>query len=176
MAKLASTFMTEQQFWQIIENSNKGENLTTELHKLTEDEIFGYRYWWEYFCRQSYTQSLWAVAYTVMGGCGDDGFDYFRFWIVTRGETVYKNALANADSLCDTFDDCDYPEFEEADYAPWEVFEEKFGKNPYDAEADYDLGDKTLLEIKFEWHEDDEASIRKVCPKTFDKWWHNDKF
>ena len=28
----------------------------------------------------------------------------------------------------------------------------------------------------FEWDEDDEESIRKVCPRTFDKWWGNDVF
>lgn len=31
-------------------------------------------------------------------------------------------------------------------------------------------------DFEFEWEEDDEDSIRKVCPRTFDKWWGNDVF
>ena len=119
------------------------------------------------------------MAYTVLGGCSDDGFDYFRFWLLTRGKTVYYNAIENADSLCDEFDnlaDDEYPENEDVDYVPKKVFEEKFGKNFYDTEELYDFGERSCPEMKFEWDEEDEESIRKVCPKTFDKWWDNDKF
>ena len=174
--KNASTLLTEEQFWQIIEASKLGEDLHTQLQSLTKDEIFGYRYWWEFFCRKSYNQALWAAAYTVMGGCSDDGFDYFRFWLITRGKAVFMAALKDADSLCDEFDNTDYPELEEADYAVMDVLEKKYGEDFYAAEQDYDLGDKNLPAINFEWQEDDESSIENICPKTFKKWWNNDKF
>ena len=171
--------MTKDRFWEIINNSGKGKNLANELDKLSEDEIFGYRYWWDYFHRQSYNQALWAAAYIVMGGCSDDSFDYFRFWLITRGEVVYMNAIQDADSLCGEFEimtDGEYPIWEEADYIPAEVFERKFNKDFYEEEDNIDYGDMSLPEIKFEWEEDNEESIRKICPKTFDKWWDNDKF
>ena len=44
MKKVASTLLTEERFWQIIENSDKGRQLNGELSKLSEDEIMGYRY------------------------------------------------------------------------------------------------------------------------------------
>ena len=181
MKKIASTLLTEDRFWEIIENSNKGEELKNELSKLSEDEIFGYKYWWDYFHRKSYKQELWAVAYAVMSGCSDDGFDYFRCWLITRGKLVYMNALQDADSLCEEFAliaDGDYPEREEASYVPLDVLEEKFDIDFYEYEAGghIDYGDISLPEIAFEWSEDDEGSIRKICPKTFDKWWGNDKF
>jgi len=176
--KLASSLLTEDRFWKIIENSNKGENLSEEIHKLTEDEIMGYQYWFDYFHFKSYKQDLWAVAYTVLGGCGDDGFDYFRFWLATRGKDVFMKALENADSLCDEFDDCEYPSWEEVSYIPNKIFEEKFGKDFYAANDTYDFGDlySSRPEMDLEWEEDDTESIKRICPNTFVKWWDNDKF
>jgi len=176
MKKIASTLLTEDQFWTIIENSNNGEDLENELFKLSEDEIFGYKYWWSYFHRQSYNQALWAVAYVVLGGCSDDSFDYFRFWLLTRGKAVYMNAIQDADTLCDEFlKDKEYPAWEEVAYIPIEVLKKKFNKDIYIVEANYDFGERSRPEIVFDWDENDEESIRKICPKTFDKWWRNDK-
>ncbi|MGW6444490.1 DUF4240 domain-containing protein [Lentzea sp. NPDC055074] len=47
----------------------------------------------------SYQNPLWAAAYLVNGGCSDDGFDYFRGWLVTQGEETYTAVLADPDSL-----------------------------------------------------------------------------
>ncbi|WP_191304830.1 DUF4240 domain-containing protein [Lentzea cavernae] len=47
----------------------------------------------------SYQNPLWAAAYVINGGCSDDGFDYFRGWLVTQGEEVYTAVLADPDSL-----------------------------------------------------------------------------
>lgn len=179
MGKQASTLLTEDRFWEIIESSEKGQKLAEVLAKLTDDELFGYRYWWLLLNRKSYNQALWAVAYTVLGGCSDDGFDYFRFWLITRGKAVYYEALRDADTLCDEFDgltDDEYPEWEDVDYVPMEVYEERTGKDFYDAEETYEFNMPAYPEMEFEWDEEDEESIRKICPRTFDKWWNNDKF
>ncbi len=37
----------------------------------------------------------------MRGGCSDDGFDYFRGWLVAQGRTVWERALADPDSLAD---------------------------------------------------------------------------
>lgn len=49
----------------------------------------------------SYRHPLWAAAYLINGGCSDDGFDYFRGWLLTQGEDVYMAAIASPDSLAD---------------------------------------------------------------------------
>ncbi|HUQ57217.1 DUF4240 domain-containing protein [Lentzea sp.] len=49
----------------------------------------------------SYRNPLWAAAYIINGGCSDDGFDYFRGWLLTQGSEVYHSALADPDSLAD---------------------------------------------------------------------------
>jgi Protein of unknown function (DUF4240) len=33
----------------------------------------------------SYRDPLWAAAYLVNGGCSDDGFEYFRGWLIMHG-------------------------------------------------------------------------------------------
>jgi hypothetical protein len=47
----------------------------------------------------SYQHPLWAAAYLINGGCSDDGFDYFRGWLLTQGEDTYDSVLASPDSL-----------------------------------------------------------------------------
>ena len=183
MKKDASKLMTEEQFWTIIENSNRGRNLKECLTPLSEEELFGFRYWWIHFCHISYKQELWAVAYVVLGGCSDDGFDYFRFWLIVQGQKVFYNALENADTLCDVFSELedpeldDYPEQEDLNYAVQKVLEERTGDEDffYTVEENYLLPQYTH-KIELEWEEDNEESIRKVCPRTFDKWWENDVF
>jgi Protein of unknown function (DUF4240) len=47
----------------------------------------------------SYRNPLWAAAYLVNGGCSDDGFEYFRGWLITQGREVYEQVVADPDSL-----------------------------------------------------------------------------
>lgn len=47
--KKVSSLLTQDQFWGIIDNSDKGSKLEELLEKLSEDELFGYDYWWNYF-------------------------------------------------------------------------------------------------------------------------------
>jgi Protein of unknown function (DUF4240) len=44
---------------------------------------------------ESYRTSLWAAAYVINGGCSDDGFDYFRGWLIVQGREVFDQAVAN---------------------------------------------------------------------------------
>jgi hypothetical protein len=49
----------------------------------------------------SYRNPLWAAAYVINGGCSDDGFDYFRGWLVAQGREVHDRAVADPDSLAE---------------------------------------------------------------------------
>ncbi len=49
----------------------------------------------------SYRNSLWAAAYVINGGCSDDGFDYFRGWLMLQGREAFGQAVADPDSLSD---------------------------------------------------------------------------
>lgn len=43
--------------------------------------------------------SLWALIYISQGGCSEDGFLYFRAWLISQGEAAYDQAMANIYSL-----------------------------------------------------------------------------
>ncbi|UUU22121.1 DUF4240 domain-containing protein [Streptomyces sp. DSM 40750] len=50
---------------------------------------------------ESYRAPLWAAAYTINGGCSDDGFDYFRGWLILQGREVFERVVADPDSLAE---------------------------------------------------------------------------
>jgi hypothetical protein len=130
--------MPAERFWQIIERAVKAdrdpdahmEALRTELRALTLEEIIAFEVAFRRYLNEAYTWDLWGAAYVVHGGCSDDGFEYFRRWLVTRGRDVYERALADPDSLAqqDVRPGHDGVwEFELIYYVAMEVFEEKGG-------------------------------------------------
>ena len=53
----------------------------------------------------SYTWDLWGAAHVINGGCSNDGFDYFRGWLLLRGRAVWEHALKDPESLITTSSD-----------------------------------------------------------------------
>ncbi|WP_439145547.1 DUF4240 domain-containing protein [Streptomyces virginiae] len=49
----------------------------------------------------SYSNPLWAAAYLANGGCSDDGFDYFRGWLIAQGCEVFERVVADPDALAE---------------------------------------------------------------------------
>lgn len=49
----------------------------------------------------SYRRDLWRAGYLINGGCSDDGFEYFRGWLLTQGRETFERAVAEPDSLAD---------------------------------------------------------------------------
>ncbi|OSP39974.1 hypothetical protein B7767_28795 [Streptomyces sp. 13-12-16] len=44
---------------------------------------------------------LWAAAYVINGGCSDDGFDYFRGWLIAQGRETFERVVADPDALAE---------------------------------------------------------------------------
>lgn len=108
-----------------------------------------------------------------MGGCSDDQFDYFRFWLISRGKDIFYKAIENPDSLCNVFTArrCDYPDKESLDYVVMDILEKRTGDYDYyyKARENYSMPENNP-ELNFEWSSDNLESIRKICPCTFNKW------
>ncbi|MCL2863355.1 MAG: DUF4240 domain-containing protein [Methanimicrococcus sp.] len=172
--------MSEDKFWEIIELSKADDpqdqldNLTDILAAMTVDEIFGFDYRLDKFLEASYSSELWAAAFIVCGGCSDDGFDYFRAWLISKGRAVYEAALENPDSLIDVFeqaDETDYPENEEILYATLDAYEEITGKDDFYEVLDSFEDDFSILEIELNWDEDDPKTLEVICPKLFERYY-----
>jgi hypothetical protein len=96
--------MTRDSFWNLIARSgprgrdDKHEQ-SKELQRLLEDlpakEIIAFHNHLLKVMREAYRADLWDVIYIVDGGCSDDGFDYFRSWLVLQGKETFYCVLAN---------------------------------------------------------------------------------
>ncbi|MGF6147710.1 Uncharacterised protein [Kingella potus] len=179
-----SELMDEARFWQIINQSlaeaeaahEYGDEqqdaqvaaLTDALMALDRQEIAAFENRFYQLHWFSYRQDLWCAAYLMCGGCSDDGFDYFRYWLVSRGEAVFQTALAKPDSLADypfVTADNDYYEFEAIAAVANDVFAEKFGGELYE----YTAFRTEIPQMEFEWSDEDPESMKRICPKLFAK-------
>ncbi|WP_420571578.1 DUF4240 domain-containing protein [Kordia sp.] len=168
-------------FWEIIEKSLKNTNnqeaqiafLKKELQQLTLHEIIGFRIQTDALLFDTYSSEMWCAAYIMNGGCSDDAFEYFRNWLISRGKETYENAKENPDSLINEVLEEDYYGFEDFWYVALDVFQQKTGKDAYDY-IDYDNIHKNegkYVDFEFTWEEDEPESMKKICPKLFEKLW-----
>ncbi len=103
--------MDDDAYWSLVERARVeggddspetvAETLVAVLSTLGPSEVVGAEEAFARISRRAYGFPLWGAAYLLNGGCGDDGFDDFRGWLVTRGRAVYQAALADPDSLAD---------------------------------------------------------------------------
>ena len=94
--------MNELEFWQAIERSllvadgdaeAQLEALENELESLEPDRIMGFQKMFDHLFRVSYRAEIWGVAFIVNGGASDDGFDYFRGWLIAQGREVFEGTF-----------------------------------------------------------------------------------
>lgn len=102
--------MDTEGFWQLIGRAQSaagddGDAVATSAVDLlaamsAEEIVLAHQALWDQLAR-SYAAPLWAAGYVINGGCSDDGFEYFRGWLITQGREVFERALADPDSLAD---------------------------------------------------------------------------
>jgi hypothetical protein len=122
--------MDKAQFWQLIEASQnkkrdcdkQATKLEKLLDKLSAEEILGFENIFDSLLVESYRWDLWAVAYIVNGGCSDDGFEYFRYWLIEQGQTYFEAALESPERAADAaqFEEAECEEIRYATHAPYE--------------------------------------------------------
>ena len=147
--------------------------LVKSLSALSEEEIFDWERIFDDFMDEAYIAELWEVAYIINCGCGDDGFTDFRAWVISQGEEVYKNAIADPESLVDVIN---VRKGEQAFSGLWSVvisaYETKTGKGfdtlPVKNRGLPQLkGVRTQADNETEW----ENKIIKRYPKIAAKFW-----
>ncbi len=123
------------QFWEIISKAKslsnndiylRPESLKQVLNTLSPVDIESFNVEYRQKLVETYRWDLWGAAYLINGGCSDDGFDYFRDFLISEGEQVYKQALENPDSLAELEYE-DEIELEEFRYAIDDAYTEKTG-------------------------------------------------
>jgi Protein of unknown function (DUF4240) len=148
---MTAAAMPADQFWQIIERTGPSDHtldaqmdvLRATLRELSLEDIISFEVAFRRYLNNAYAWDLWGAACVINGGCSDDGFEYFRRWLVSRGRDVYERALADPDSLAELQAQLDPNrawEFEEIyDVAP-QVFKEKGGEGNVHAYTEPEAG------------------------------------
>jgi len=162
--------VTEPEFWEIIEQVKaastdafaREDQLKKLLSQKTPDQLEGFAETYQDLVIGAYSWPLWGAAYVISGGCSDDGFDYFRDWLISEGQETYKKALADPESLAE-LDGLEEPELEGFRYIADEVYEAKTGKPMKMKARDYP-GDPSGEA----WDED---TVDKQFPKLAAKYW-----
>jgi len=168
--------MDEARFWAIVDRTAVHESdperqvdaLRSELEGLSASDVVAFRNAFEAQLARAYTWDLWAAAYIAHGGASDDGFEYFRRWMVSRGRTVFERLLARPDDLPDLlvagFDGV--LEFEEILYVTDEVWAGKTGQDG--GEMPGDPASMTLgREPRGEPFQEDPQHLAQRLPKTW---------
>ncbi len=119
-------------FWEVIEQAkeisgddweSRPENLKAILLKCSTEDIVQFNKDYRKKLIEAYRWDLWGAAYLINGGCSDDGFDYWRDFLISEGKSTYEAALNDPDSLAE-LDDIEDAELEEYRYAIDEAYEE----------------------------------------------------
>jgi hypothetical protein len=99
--------MTDDEFWELIADARPVNDddwsaaLVERLTALPEDEIAVFSQILDRMVDDAYRWDVWGAAYFINGGCSDDGFYYFRGWLIGQGRQVYESALLAPDTLAD---------------------------------------------------------------------------
>lgn len=104
--------MNKQKFWQLIDAARNQASHPNDCeaiaHKATsllasrpvEEILAAEQVLWGLLV-DSYTSPLWAAAYIANGGCSDDGFDYFRGWLIAQGREAFERVVTDPDALAE---------------------------------------------------------------------------
>ena len=157
-------------FWNLIERTRRksgGEQdrqmdaLREELDVLAPAEIVDFQTHFDTLRADAYRWDLWGAAFTIRGGCSDDGFNDFRSWLIAQGRAVYEAAMADPQSLDEVanpdVDDCTFEEFA---YVAADVYEGKTENDEIPSRAEPEPIDP----IGEPWEQEE-------LPKRFPKLW-----
>lgn len=180
--------MDKKKFWKIVNKAivQSGadideylEALEKLLRKLKPDDIVKWQLIFDEYLEVSKVDRLWAAAYLLNDGASDDGFDYFRAWLISLGQDAFLAILEDPDSIGEllqgNIDEDFLAEFEEVMYISSDVYLEKTEQD--DEEIFFEACDRLALtadekaEIHadivlpeaLEWDEDDDLEI--IFPK-----------
>ena len=109
----------------------------------------------------AYSWDPWGAAYLINGGCSDDGFAYFRSWLISRGRVTHEAVVRDPDSLADLVDaGRDDYEFEDLWGLALDVYGERTGGEPPSIEG----GGRVEPEGR-RWDFDDDEQVSRRLPR-----------
>jgi len=167
--------MNIDEFWKLIETSREQvtdpfeahEVLCEELISMGKQEIIEFSKHWYDLMNKSYKWDLWAVAYIIGGGCSDDGFTDFRYWLISQGKEVFNKVVESPKTVIEFVNENTFAGYEEIGYVMHEAFEEVTGGDELPGLDELGL---SWLEdpVGNQWDEDELPNMFPELCKMFD--------
>ena len=168
-------------YWQIIENSldtadslaEQEDNLINELSLLTAEDIIGFKLRTEYLLFQSYQSDLWCAATIMNEECSEEGFKFFRQWLISQGKNLFTDAMMNPDLLAKYFDEGfnedDLYEFEFFTLIPDKAFILNYDQDilEYIDTKNFKYTEEYYPDIEKNWDEENSTTLQAICPKLY---------
>ena len=154
--------MNADDFWKFIERAKQGGGTDTDarpgalksvLSGLAAGELQSFQNHYDQQIVISYRWDLWAAAYIINGGCSDDGFRYFRDWLISEGRSVFEEALKDPDTLAE-LPHVDPADLEQFGYVALELYAQKGA-----GELDRDFSTEGAEPAGTPWNEEDVGSL-----------------
>ena len=138
--------MHPDRFYDLIESARPGsapsdptadsEELAALLRTLDDEDLLGFVRTFEAELARLNQWAIWGAGFTAAGGMSDDGFHYFRAWLIGKGRDAVETALTEPDALADFLDGSEL-ENEELEYVAFDLLEER------DLERELDEDDRS---------------------------------
>jgi uncharacterized protein DUF4240 len=160
-------------FWTIVDDARSGaqddkafmDRIGARLRTLSPQELTQFQTHFEDLHRGSHALELWGAAYIVNGGCSNDGFDYFRAWLIAQGRHSFERVMAAPDTLVEMSGDdvCDLEAFISIAVR---IYEETTGgaEMPYPPITYRELGNE-------DWDFDDREEMKRRYPRLVARYW-----
>jgi Protein of unknown function (DUF4240) len=181
--------MDSDGFWELIERSRQETSdqlarlqwLQEQLARQPTAEIVDFQVWVDRLELRAYNWPLWGAAHLICDGlCSDDGFFYFRLWLIGLGREAFELAMAHPDNLAglpevvalmgrpmETWDRDEWPDWQGLHSVAWAAYEQVTeGQDLYDAiEAGSDDRPLGPLPAGEGWNFDDAAEAELRLPR-----------
>ncbi len=123
----------EKLFWELITISREEsedkfefiEILTDKLSAFKPNEIRKFARIFETKFQELNTWDNWAFVYIVRRGCGDNEFDYFKAWVISKGQETFNKVKEFQQKDFKELIGLDDPQLEEMLYLAEEAYELK---------------------------------------------------
>lgn len=179
--------MPESEFWQMIAKTKrkaKGDEawqareLIFLLRDRTPVEIMGFEKTLWIMSNRCATSDLWAAAYIIFGGCSNDAFVDFQYWLVGQGKKAMNDAIKNPETLIPHIQN----KMQFVNYTNIQIdsigevaalaYEFQTGKDDFYKVIDYDnvRHEVDATPLIPDW-EDDTGLLRDMFPRLFEEFW-----
>ena len=154
------TEINKDTFWTLIDQGREccGKNayqlaqwLEDRLIEMGPAQALNFDYIALTYRAMAYKYGLWNAASIMCDGCTDDGFTYFRGWLIAQGREVYMAALKDPDSLADVPANGDYC-CETLCYAGSYAYEQLTGRSideDFDPDVSHAVSEKIKPDIEY---------------------------